>query len=159
MVAKTMSGFATSLADVLEAEDKVLPIMVKDTKELLTRLNKDGDWTTVLVQDTIGYEVIKVLNFRGEIVLERGLSGTKPKKFPYGSCVVFTPSDELISVMACEVDCCDNGEDTAFGTEAEAPEKVPMPKLPTMLVGGVNAVLGEPTGFMYINGKKVPYYD
>lgn len=159
MTAKTIPGFSTSLSDIMQADDKVIPLLVKDTQTLLSRLDTDGDWTTLLVQDTVGYEVVKALNFRGEIVVERGLSGTKPKKFPYGSCVVFSPSDELIQALACEADCCEEGNDTSYGTEAESVTKTPMPVLPTQLVGGVNAVLGEPDGFMYINGKKIPYYN
>ena len=42
---------------------------------------------------------------------------------------------------------------------AESPAKVELEVAPRSVVGGVSAVLGEPAGFMLINGKKVPYYE
>lgn len=157
MAAKTMPGYFSKLTQILETTDRILP--VEDTQTILNRLSDDGDWTTLLIQDTIGYEVIKVLNHRGNLAIDRGLSGTTPKRFPVGSCVVFTPSDELLKAMACETDCCEEGVDNSYGNLATAPNTVQLERLPTSVVGGVSAVLGEPTGFMTINGKKVPYFD
>lgn len=156
MAAKTMSGYASSLTNILEADDKVIPL--KDAQSILNRL-QPNDWTTLLIQDTVGYEVVKVLNFQGNIAIERGLSGTTPKRFPVGSCVTFAPSDELLKAMACETDCCENGVDNTYGTTADEPNKVTLEVAPKTVVGGVSAVLGEPSGFMWVNGKKVPYYD
>lgn len=157
MVAKTIPGYASSLDGILEADDTVIPL--KHYQELLNRLNNDGDWTTLLIQDTVGYEVIKAINFRGDLAIERGLSGTKPRRFPYGSCVTFAPSDELIKALSCETDCCENGTDDTFGDVATAPNVVRLEVSPTNVIGGINAVLGEPDGFMLINGKRIPYYD
>lgn len=156
MAVKTMPGYASSLNNVLEADDKVIPL--KDTQTILNRL-KPKEWTTLLIQDTVGYEVVKVLNFQGNIAIERGLSGTTPKRFPVGSCVTFSPSDELLKALACETDCCEEGEDKTYGDAAEPPTKVELEAAPHTVVGGVGAILGEPTGFMLINGKKVPYYE
>lgn len=157
MVAKTIPGYNSSLDNILEADDAV--ISLKHHQELLNRLNNDGDWTTLLIQDTVGYEVIKAINFRGDIAIERGLSGTKPRRFPYGSCITFAPSDELIKAMACETDCCENGIDDSFGDVATSPNKIPVEILPRNVVGGIDSILGEPNGFMFINGKKIPYYE
>lgn len=157
MTAKTIPGYFSKLTQILETTDRILP--AEDTQTILNRLSDDGDWTTVLIQDTIGYEVIKVLNHRGNLVVDRGLSGTTPKRFPVGSCVVFTPSDELLKAVSCETDCCEEGVDNSYGDEATAPNTVQLERLPLLIVGSVNAVLGEPTGFMLINGKKVPYYE
>lgn len=156
MAAKTMPGYASSLTNILEADDKVIPL--KDTQTILNRL-KPNEWTTMLVQDPTGYEVIKVLNFQGNIAIERGLSGTTPKRFPVGSCVTFSPSDELLKAIICETDCCPDGEDKNYGTVATAPSSVALEIAPNTVIGGVSSVLGEPTGFMLINGKKVPYYE
>ena len=156
MAAKTMPGYASSLINILEADDKVIPL--KDTQTILNRL-KPNEWTTLLIQDPTGYEVIKVLNFQGNIASERGLSGTTPKRFPVGSCVTFSPSDELLKALACESDCCPEGEDKNYGTVATAPSSVALEIAPNTVIGGASAVLGEPTGFMLINGKKVPYYE
>lgn len=157
MVAKTMPGYFSKLTQILETTDRILP--VEDTQTILNRLSDDGDWTTLLIQDTVGYEVIKVLNHRGNLAIDRGLSGTTPKRFPVGSCVVFTPSDELLKALACETDCCEEGVDHSFGDLTAAPHTVQLERLPTWVVGGVEAVLGEPAGFMMINGKKVPFFD
>lgn len=157
MAVKTMAGYASHLTKLLEATDRQLP--VADEQTLLNRLSEDGDWTSLLIQDTVGYEVVKVLNHHGNIVIDRGLSGTTPKRFPVGSCVVFAPSDELHKSLACDTDCCENGVDDTFGDEAEHIVNVPVEKLPNQIMGGVGAVLGEPDGFMLINGKRVPYYD
>lgn len=156
MVAKTMPGYASSLTNILEADDKVIPL--KDTQTILNRL-KPNEWTTMLIQDPTGYEVIKVLNFQGNIAIERGLSGTTPKRFPIGSCVTFSPSDELLKALICDTDCCPEGEDKNYGTVATAPSSVALEIAPNTVIGGVSSVLGEPTGFMLINGKKVPYYE
>lgn len=156
MAAKTMPGYASSLTNILEADDKVIPL--KDTQTILNRL-KPNEWTTLLIQDPTGYEVIKVLNFQGNIAIERGLSGTTPKRFPVGSCVTFSPSDELLKALVCETDCCPEGEDKNYGTVATAPSSVALEIAPNTVIGGVSSVLGEPTGFMLINGKKVPYYE
>ena len=156
MAAKSMPGYFSKLTNILEASDRVIPI--EDAQTLLARLDKDGDFTTLLIQDTVGYEVIKVLNYQGNLAVDRGLSGTTPKRFPMGSCVVFTPSDELTKAQVCEVDCCETGVDETYGDDATV-NKVPLEQLPTVVLGGISAVLGEPTGFMLINGKKVPYYD
>ena len=156
MAAKTMPGYASSLINILEADDKVIPL--KDTQTILNRL-KPNEWTTLLIQDPTGYEVIKMLNFQGNIAIERGLSGTTPKRFPVGSCVTFSPSDELLKALACESDCCPEGEDKNYGTVATAPSSVALEIAPNTVIGGASAVLGEPTGFMLINGKKVPYYE
>lgn len=156
MAAKTMPGYASSIINILEADDKVIPL--KDTQTILNRL-KPNEWTTLLIQDPTGYEVVKVLNFQGNIAIERGLSGTTPKRFPVGSCVTFSPSDELLKALVCETDCCPEGEDKNYGTVATAPSSVALEIAPNTVIGGVSSVLGEPTGFMLINGKKVPYYE
>ena len=87
------------------------------------------------------------------------MSGTTPKRFPVGSCVTFSPSDELLKALACETDCCPEGEDKNYGTVATAPSSVALEIAPNTVIGGASAILGEPTGFMLINGKKVPYYE
>lgn len=156
MAAKTMPGYASSIINILEADDKVIPL--KDTQTILNRL-KPNEWTTLLIQDPTGYEVVKVLNFQGNIAIERGLSGTTPKRFPVGSCVTFSPSDELLKALVCETDCCPEGEDKNYGTVATSPSSVALEIAPNTVIGGVSSVLGEPTGFMLINGKKVPYYE
>lgn len=139
MAAKTTPGFSGNLTSILEADDTSIPLST--LSQLKERLSQDGDFTTLLIQDTVGYEVVKVLNFRGELVLERGLSGTTPKRFPTGSCVSFVPSDELFKSFACEADCCEGGADETYGTEAPPPTG------------------NTPSGYMFINGKKFAYFD
>ena len=149
MVAKTMPGFSTSLTAILEADDTSIPL--KDPREALNRLAQN-EWTTLLIQDTVGYEVVKLINHQGALAIERGKSGTVARRFPKGACVSFAPSDELIKAMVCDTDCCENGV-------ATAPVSLDVEQLPTTITGGLNSLLGEPVGFMLVNGKKVPYYD
>lgn len=156
MVAKTMPGYLGTLTEILEADDKSIPL--SNPTELLNRL-APNDWTTLLIQDPTGYEVVKILNFQGNLAIERGLSGTKPKRFPLGSCVTFTPSDELLAAFDCQTDCCENGVDSTYGTSTPPPRSVTVEVPPTTILGGPGAILGEPVGFMLINGKKVPYYE
>ena len=156
MVAKTMPGFSTSLTAILEADDTSIPL--KDPSFALNRLAHD-EWTTLLIQDTVGYEVVKLINHQGSLAITRGLSGTTPRRFPKGACVSFVPSDELIKAMVCGTDCCENGSDDTFGKQADAPVSLDVEQLPTTITGGLNSLLGEPVGFMLVNGKKVPYYD
>lgn len=157
MAAKTMPGFYGQLTQVLEASDRAIPL--DTTSDLLARLNEDKDFTTLLIQDTVGYEVVKAINLQGNLVIDRGLSGTTAKLFPVGSCVMFAVTDELIKAMACETDCCENGEDITFGKASPEPTSMEMETLPHTVVGGLNALLGAPDGFMLINGKRVPYYE
>lgn len=157
MAVKTIPGYFSKLTHILEPTDRSLP--VENSQTLINRLAENGDWTTLLIQDTVGYEVVKAINYQGNLVLDRGLSGTTPKRFPMGSCVSFSPSDELFKTLACETDCCENGVDETYGDVAEQPSEVTLEQLPKVIVGGASALLGEPTGFMLINGKKVPYYE
>lgn len=157
MVAKTIPGYFSKLTQILEASDHMLP--AENMLELKTRLANDGDWTTLLIQDTVGYEVVKVVNFQGNIAIDRGLSGTTAKRFPIGSCVSFSPSDELLHAVACEAECCENGVDETYGNATEAPHSSELTQLPPKIIGRAGAVMGEPDGFMLINGKKVPYFD
>lgn len=158
MVAKTVPGYTSSLTQILETTDRSLP--VEDLQDLKNRLQNDGDWTTLIIHDTIGYEVVKAINFQGNIAIDRGLSGTFAKRFPIGSCVSFTISDELLKKLSCEADCCENGVDEDYGEETQPPTTIAnLEQLPKNIVGGVGAILGEPDGFMLINGKKVPYYN
>ena len=156
MVAKTMPGFSTSLTAILEADDTSIPL--KDPREALNRLAQN-EWTTLLIQDTVGYEVVKLINHQGELAIERGKSGTVARRFPKGACVSFVPSDELIKAMVCDTDCCGNGVDSSYGAATPAPVSLEVEQLPTTITGGLNSLLGEPVGFMLVNGKKVPYYD
>lgn len=157
MVAKTIPGYFSKLIQILESTDHIIP--AENMLELKNRLANDGDWTTLLIQDTVGYEVVKVVNFQGNIAIDRGLSGTNAKRFPVGSCISFSPSDELLHAVACEAECCENGVDDTYGNEAETPVNSDLTHLPAKIIGGATAVLGEPDGFMLINGKKVPYFD
>lgn len=156
MAAKLLPGYFSSLTAVWESDDTSIPL--KEIHVLLSRLNV-GEWTTVLVQDTVGFEVVKVINHQGTIAVERGLSGTPARRFPVGACVSFVPSDELVKAMICETDCCETGVDKTYGAVADAPSNFELETLPTHVVGGLNALLGEPAGFMKVNGKKVPYYE
>lgn len=70
MVAKTIPGYFSKLIQILEATDHILP--AENMLELKNRLTSDGDWTTLLIQDTVGYEVVKVVNFQGNIAIDRG---------------------------------------------------------------------------------------
>lgn len=157
MAVKTIPGYFSKLTHILEPTDRSLP--VDNPQTLINRLSENGDWTTLIIQDTVGYEVVKVMNYQGNLVLDRGLSGTTPKRFPVGSCISFSPSDELFKTLACEADCCENGVDETFGESAEQPSGVTLEQLPKIVLGGASSLLGEPTGFMLINGKKVPYYE
>ncbi len=70
------------------------------------------------------------------------------------------PSDELIKAMSASTDCCENGVDSTYGTAATAPVGLEVEQLPaTLITGRLNSLLGEPVGFMLVNGQKVPYYD
>lgn len=155
MAAKTMSGYSGKLTAVLESTDRVLPI--NNASDILARLTDDGDFTTVLIQDTVGYEVVKVINHRGSLAIDRGLSGTKAKRFPVGSCVMFAVTDEFLKATVCETDCCENG--VAQTDEVTSPLAKRVEDLPQFIIGGANVLLGRPSGFMLINGKKLPYFD
>lgn len=154
MVAKTMPGYVGKLTDVLESTDRVLPI--NNASDILARLTDDGDFTTLLIQDTVGYEVVKVINHRGSLAIDRGLSGTKAKRFPIGSCVMFAISDEILKTIVCETDCCADGEDQ---NEVTAPNPKRVENLPQYIVGDTSELLGRPSGYILFNGKKLPYFD
>ena len=156
MAVKDMPGYSGSLTEVMLADDSVIPL--SNPQVVLDRLTSDGDWTTLLVQDTVGYEVIRAKNFRGDLVIDRGLSGTTPKKFPVGSCVSFVMTLDLLKEFICTTDCCEDGTDITFGQSTEAPLVTTVSVLPKEIVGGASQVLGRPLGYMLLNGKSIPYY-
>lgn len=156
MTAKHLSGYSGTLNTVLNADDLV--IGVNSAPELLNRLKNDGDWTTLLVKDNTGFEVIKVRNFQGNLAIERGLDGTTSRKFPIGSCVFAEMSETLVKAIVCETSCCDEVDDTLGEVSQDEPKAIDLEVLPKSIIGGVTAVMGEPLGFVLINGMEVPYY-
>lgn len=157
MGVKYLAGYTGELTDVLEADDLV--IALNNSPTLKQKLANDGDWTSLIVRDNAGYEIIKVLNFQGNLAIERGIDGTTSRKFPKGSCVSATPSQGLIEAIACQASCCDEVDETYGDITDNPPSPVSLEVLPNKVIGGVAGVLGEPDGFMLINGKKVPFYE
>ncbi len=99
----------------------------------------------------------RLINHQGALAIERGLSGTVARRFPKGR-VNFAPSDELNKAMVCDTDCRENGADSTYGTSLLLQSALKLSNYPQRLLA-VKLLLGEPVGFMLVNGKKAPYYD
>lgn len=93
------------LNNVLEADDKYLPITMPDLTRLLAHI-PEGEDTYLTIKDGLYTEYLRVENQCGTILIERGAGGTAPRRFPRGSCVFFEMSLPVVQWLICNYDCC-----------------------------------------------------
>lgn len=101
-----LKPFSATLNSTLNKDSGYLPLSTEDTNRLLSIL-PEGDEMCLTLMDNLYVEWIRAENQCGVIVIERGIRGSEPRKFPRGTCVLFEMSLPLIEWLICNHDCCD----------------------------------------------------
>lgn len=98
--------FQTYLTACLEADDLDLPVSKDSNNRLLSQLNP-GEFTflTISVAPNMREDVM-LSNISGTLILERGINGTTPLRFPRGSMVMFEVTTAVVKWLVCNHDCC-----------------------------------------------------
>lgn len=101
--------FTARLCDRLEASEVHLPLSKAATADLLNHLPEADDYAFLSLKGDVEYEVVKVRNEGGTLLIERGLEGTTAVLHHHGTCVV-TVSPLVVAVikdMICNYECCE----------------------------------------------------
>ena len=93
-----MDGVRGSLTTSISASDTTLPLSYALANALETRLANDGDYTYLEITTSLGgYEIVKIINDAGNLIVERGAAGTSPINAPKGSCVGYAVNTAVIT--------------------------------------------------------------
>ena len=101
MILKSISLY---LNNVLNADDKYLPLTAADSAKLLAHV-PDGESTFLTISDESYKEYVRVDNTDGTLILTRGID-SDAHKFPKGSCVYFENSLPVTKWLICNYECC-----------------------------------------------------
>lgn len=101
--------FAARLCDRLEASEVHLPLSNAATADLLAHLPEDDDYAFLSLKGDVEYEVVKVRNEGGTLLIERGMEGTTAALHHHGTCVstVSPLTVAVIKDMICNYECCE----------------------------------------------------
>ena len=101
--------FAARLCDRLEASEVHLPLSKAATADLLDNLPEADDYAFLSLKGDVEYEVVKVRNEGGTLLIERGLEGTTAVLHHHGTCVntVSPLTVAVIKDMICNYECCE----------------------------------------------------
>lgn len=101
--------FAARLCDRLEASEVHLPLTSAATADLLDTLKNEDDYNYLSLKGDVEYEVVKVRNESGTLLIERGQEGTTPVLHHHGTCVstVSPLTVAVIKDMVCNHECCE----------------------------------------------------
>lgn len=102
-------SFIAQLSDNLLVDDLYLPLTTRDTARLIGILPEDEEMY-LTISDGLYTEWVLARNLCGVIVLDRGVEGSEPHKFPKGSCIFFEASIPVIKWLICNYDCCADNE-------------------------------------------------
>lgn len=100
--------FTARLDEVMQKDDRALPLLPGALNDLKALLSDDGDYTFASIRSDAKYEAVKIMNVDGLLVVDRGIEGTEPLRHPYGSCITLV-QPALIAVvkdLICSYDCC-----------------------------------------------------
>lgn len=111
---KFLGGYRVLLTGKLPAKNRFLPISAEDTINLLARLENEGDYTYMSLQDGRSIEVIKVQNYCGRLLITRGLEGTRTLSFRCDTCLEHIITPTAVREYVCQnltelQECRDNG--------------------------------------------------
>ncbi len=101
--------FSAVLAKNLQPSDVHLPVGTTARADLLALLSEPDAFTLMAIRGDTQYEVVKVRNVDGELVLERGAGNTTPVSHHCGSCLIsITPlMAEAMKEFICNYNCCE----------------------------------------------------
>lgn len=152
-----LNGFRTSLRVRLVVSDTTIAIPRGDAIKL--NAVGIGNYTYLTIRDRNRSEVVRYEHSADwdnadpavvQLPVLRDADGMGPKNFAYGACVLWEVNGSYIN---------DYIRERLDGGVATPPGTTETPALPTTMVGGRGQILGQPTGYLSIGGKSVPYYD
>lgn len=76
--------FTARLDEVMQKDDRALPLLPGALNDLKALLSDDGDYTFASIRSDAKYEAVKIMNVDGLLVVDRGIEGTEPLRHPYG---------------------------------------------------------------------------
>lgn len=104
-----LKPFSATLNNTLTSDSGFLPLSENDTNRLLSILPEEEEML-LTITDGLYLEWIKAENQCGTIVIERGIRGSTPRRFPRGTCVKFDTSLPVVEWLICNHDCCADEE-------------------------------------------------
>ena len=108
-VYKPLAGFVTRLTENITYKTTYLPIDEVSYQILLNNL-AEGDYSFLEIRDGNVIEVVKVINFCDNIVIERGEELTMPLSFRCGIVVAFVQPMQGVKDPVCQMNESDCNE-------------------------------------------------
>ena len=100
------AGFNSNTTDKLLDTDLDLPVYEQHLSLLRQRLNADGDYTYLVLNDGTQTEVVQLTNHGGFLKLTRALENTTASSFPTGTCVRWEITPAAVRDIVCQMECC-----------------------------------------------------
>lgn len=97
-----LAGVVTNLTENIASNTRYLPIDKASYQVLLDNLD-DGDYTFLELRDGRACEVVKVVNFCGKIIIQRGAENTQPLPFRCGIGVAFIQTMQGVKDTVCQM--------------------------------------------------------
>lgn len=95
-----LDGLTGKLTDTLVASNSFFTANPSFVHSLETSLATDGDYSFLsIIGKTGGYEIVKVTNVDGELILDRGEGNTTAINAAIGSCIKFETSTVVLAEM------------------------------------------------------------
>lgn len=106
---RDIAGFRAKTNEYLNEYSAHLPVSSKVEARLLDLLD-EGEYTHLKLIDGNAFEIVKLENYCGRLVIYRGKEGTSPKKFPCPSRIEFVLTPEGVERIICamEDDYCED---------------------------------------------------
>lgn len=100
------AGFNSNTTDKLLDTDLDLPVYEQHLSLLRQRINADGDYTYLVLNDGTQTEVVQLTNHGGFLKLTRALENTTASSFPTGTCVRWEITPAAVRDIVCQMECC-----------------------------------------------------
>lgn len=97
-----LAGFVTRLTDSIDEKARYFPVPSKDYDFVLYEL-LDDDHSFLEIRDGNAIEIVKVTNFCGRIMIERGVEKTQPLAFRCGVGVAFIQTMQGVKDTLCQM--------------------------------------------------------
>lgn len=101
--------FGAALNQSMEKDETTLPVGPSAYADLVSLLQKEGDYTYATLRSDSTCETVKLSVVAGTLIVERAQEGTEAAKHPCGTtvCLVSPTTVAAIKALICEYDCCE----------------------------------------------------
>jgi hypothetical protein len=151
-----LTGFRSTLRYRLVSSDTAISIPRADAIKL--NAIGIGNYTYLTIKDRTRSEIVRYDHTADwdsadpavvQVPVTRDAGGSGAQNFAYGACVLWEVNGLYINDYIREI----------LAVPGEAPATSEGPALPTTMVGGRGQILGQPSGYLDLDGKSVPYYN